>query len=144
VSKLKIEVGKYYKTRCGKKAKVKYKLDGPYPYPYPWIGMIFYDEREYMATWSEKGASFFSGDYHGDDIISEWSDDPSLGWVYKGEHYVNPWKFVHDLIRDNLSDERPLILVNMQDGSVASFDKNGIGGNIYAGIDFKLAASVED
>lgn len=76
---MKIEVGKFYKTRGGQKVRV-YAIDGnntPHcihgatQSPYGWV----------MYTWQFDGC-YYKGYFGDDDIVAEWRDPIKLeGWI---------------------------------------------------------------
>lgn len=70
---MKLEIGKYYKTRCGTKVgPIKY-AEGPIAETYPyssWMGTRY-------ETWTENGKNFLHKEsIH--DLIEEWCDEPNL------------------------------------------------------------------
>ncbi len=64
---LKIECGKYYKTRDGRKACVVfYEEDKKAPFR----GLVSREDR--TKYWTENGISWFGSEY---DLVSEWKED---------------------------------------------------------------------
>lgn len=72
MSKLKIEEGKFYRTRDGQKARI-YATDGGYDERYH--GAILCDMGWFSTTWAEHGAWWsIDGAVHDYDIVAEWTD----------------------------------------------------------------------
>lgn len=105
---LKIEVGKFYKTRDGRKARI-YAVDGGTIYlgniPHPYHGAVYHPNNGWIAnTWNEKGRGITGrdSDTHEVDLIAEWRDpEPRrLAWIDKkigGVHFGLPhFKFVEE------------------------------------------------
>jgi hypothetical protein len=75
MSKLKLEVGKYYKTRSGDKAYIAAKVENPFKQgsnEKPFVGFIRHIECE--RTWCEGGGYFIIGGCSMNDLMSEWVD----------------------------------------------------------------------
>lgn len=68
---LKIEVGKFYKTRDGRKVRI-YSTDSGGRYPIH--GAVRFDKGWSMNTWQENGSEVLGTREYDDDIISEWED----------------------------------------------------------------------
>ena len=92
---MKIEVGKFYKTRDGRKARI-YALDGLGRYHVH--GAILKGDRWVVETWANTGVETWAntGEYYcsvvssGSDLISEWKEPKprflawvgATGWLY--------------------------------------------------------------
>jgi len=75
---MKIESGKYYKTRDGRKARI-YATDGDGDYPI--CGAILDDNGWQPAIWDSKGRGYAKVMLQSAiDIISEWRDAPIVNW----------------------------------------------------------------
>lgn len=74
---MKIEVGKFYKTRNGRKARI-YAVDGTDEYP---IHGAILDRTDgwCIYVWRNDGGNLPSQPYHSD-LISEWTDRPEVDW----------------------------------------------------------------
>lgn len=75
---MKIEVGKFYKTRDGRKARI-YAVDGG-------DGEVIHGALHFgdaygwsITTW-HSGGVYTEGSHHGRDLISEWIDKPEVDW----------------------------------------------------------------
>lgn len=77
---MQIEVGKYYKTRDGRKAFIAAKLPNPSDEPY--IGYAEYTHGQIVESWYEDG-SYITDQSSGNDLIEEWKEPKS------GVRYVN-------------------------------------------------------
>jgi hypothetical protein len=71
---MKIEVGKFYKTRSGFKARI-YATDGKSDLPIH--GAIFEYESWDIATWTLTGANLIGGQPFWADLIEEWIESPA-------------------------------------------------------------------
>lgn len=67
-TELKIEVGKFYKDRVGRKVRI-YATDGLGDYPIH--GARLHKNVWCVARWTRKG-KLYIGETHPDDIVSEW------------------------------------------------------------------------
>ena len=75
---MKIEQGKYYKTRDKRKARI-YAMDGDGDYPI--CGAILDDNGWQPAIWDSKGRGYAKVMLQSAiDIVSEWSDTPIVNW----------------------------------------------------------------
>lgn len=88
---LKIEAGKFYRTREGHKARI-YAADGSGEFPVH--GAIYYDDGGCRAvTWTSDG-SYMRGDESGIDIISEWKQ--TIDDIGFDKSCLPKWaKFIH-------------------------------------------------
>lgn len=68
MKEMKIEVGKFYRTRDGHKVRI-YATDGSGLFPVH--GAIYYDDEWSISTWTSDGLNM-RGNESGIDIISEW------------------------------------------------------------------------
>jgi hypothetical protein len=70
---MKIEVGRFYKTRAGQKARI-YAIDGGGGHPIH--GAIYYSDEEWIPEdWTTGGFCLYGADTsRPNDIVSEWSD----------------------------------------------------------------------
>lgn len=82
---MKIEVGKYYKTREGKKVRV-YAVDGVKPHPIH--GAILLSELWHALVWTRKG-ELIEDEIHDFDITSVWEDTESK----ESQNYNAPLDF---------------------------------------------------
>ena len=74
---MKIEVGKFYRTRDGRKARI-YALDGTDEYPIH--GAILYLNGEWGSyVWNNAGC-YLPTQPHPSDLVSEWIDKPEVDW----------------------------------------------------------------
>jgi hypothetical protein len=76
---MKIEAGKYYRTREGRKAFVEAVL-GPSPFDgdtpsYPFYGWI---DKRGAATWMRRGEFLVGGGDSDKDLVAEWDDPVSV------------------------------------------------------------------
>ena len=83
---MKIEVGKFYKTRDGKKARI-YATDGSGKHSIH--GAVFFDNswlshRWTSYTWTDEGI-YRNGDTDGLDLVSEWEEPkPKFkAWIHR-------------------------------------------------------------
>lgn len=75
---MKIEAGKFYRTRDGHRARV-YAVDGRDPYPAH--GAIFFDGAGWIGnTWTIEGSVSVALHPRCYDLISEWVDKPVVDW----------------------------------------------------------------
>lgn len=85
MSDLKIEAGKFYKTRDGKKARI-YATDGGECYPVH--GAILVCNKEWCTkSWKADGREWFWSQTI-DDIVSPWIDPPVVDWDSLPKHIV--------------------------------------------------------
>lgn len=79
---LKIEVGKFYKTRDGSKVRI-YATDGSSRHPIH--GAIQYEDGWHQRGWSLSGKFLNFPGENQEDLIAEWSEPKPkrLGWVNK-------------------------------------------------------------
>lgn len=70
---MKIEVGKFYKTRDGMKARI-YSLDGEGEYPIHGA-LLIYDKGWHIISWLESGRQFQNSSDRSD-LVSEWVEPP--------------------------------------------------------------------
>jgi hypothetical protein len=100
IAEVKIEVGKYYKTERGCKARVGFKSFSRQNYGYPFVGEIFEDGIwrlfcRVQSQWSEGGQ--YSDDTYspGRNIISEWTEEDEEKWIKdnmeKGYEITTGW-----------------------------------------------------
>lgn len=75
--KLKIEAGKFYRTRDGRKAGI-YRTDVNHP-EYSIHGYVEFDSVEYPLVWRSDGRYFDTGE-HCTDLISEWHESLGFDW----------------------------------------------------------------
>jgi hypothetical protein len=73
---MKIEAGKFYKTRDGHKVRI-YALDGRPEFSVH--GAILYDNGRDRCVWMPSGF-FHSRDRDSKDIIAEWAHEPEIHW----------------------------------------------------------------
>lgn len=71
---LKLEVGKFYRTRDGNKAEVASdKLTGPWPI----LGIVYNEGEVVFRTWTESGGSLTCGGEYCHDLVAPWQEpDP--------------------------------------------------------------------
>jgi len=74
---MKIEKGKFYRTRGGVKAEI-YSTDNPKPYPIH--GRLFSQKANSVLSWTQEGKYDNSHCECGVDIIAEWKDAPDIDW----------------------------------------------------------------
>lgn len=84
---MKIEAGKFYKTRYGMKVRV-YATDGAHTFPIHGAVYLKYEDKWESHIWKESGA--FDGETPNDyDIVSEWDDDhPAENWPVDAKIFV--------------------------------------------------------
>ena len=92
---LKIEAGKYYRTRGGDKAWMGCDIrTGGYGGIYPFIGVV----GGYRQSWASDGSSIY-GEQSPFDIIAEWKEPKRIkGWV-------NIWDRMHEDLRGVAAEE---------------------------------------
>jgi hypothetical protein len=84
---MKPELGKYYKTRGGHKARVicADRKGGPSPI----IVLVLKELKlEFLVQLSADGSYLGSGQPHSDDLISEWIDKPEWDWSKAADWHV--------------------------------------------------------
>jgi hypothetical protein len=97
IPKLKLEVGKFYRTRDGRKIGPMRPYDGVGPYR--WIGLDSSDDRH--KTFTNDGTYLVSDDRSEMQIVAEWVDEPAAeikkpwtpegdGWIEHNGRNVNP------------------------------------------------------
>lgn len=95
MSELKIEAGKCYRTRDGRKAHVMFRH--PYNHPFPYVGYV--EDNDGVSAWTDAG--FYSVPSDRLRLISEWKEPR------KGEVWVNVWEDgicnVHDTAKQSES-----------------------------------------
>ena len=75
---MKIEPGKYYKTRDGRKVRI-YATDGLAEYPIH--GAVLNNNGWRAAMWDSSGSAYNNLAIQATvDIVSEWSDTPIVNW----------------------------------------------------------------
>jgi hypothetical protein len=129
MTELKVEAGKSYKCRNGRKAEVKFELDNPACEAEGFAGIVIHDDGEQaLCGWSEKGMVYSYTEFK-HDLISEWRDEPKAGWVYEDE-FGNTIKIIAN-INEHI-DERlsrlaiNFIGINIKSGNVIKYDKDGL------------------
>lgn len=76
---MKIEQGKYYRTRNGHKARI-YTTDGYGDYPIH--GAVLMDNGWRLAMWASDGNSdIYKAQQDTFDLVSEWKDTPIVYWA---------------------------------------------------------------
>jgi hypothetical protein len=76
MSDLKIEIGKFYKTRDGRKVRI-YHVDKQYIH-----GAVYIEREETWGVrcWSDSGQITPSGNLNGCDIVEEWKEKPVFNY----------------------------------------------------------------
>lgn len=74
---MKINVGHFYRTRAGDRARI-YATDGAGPYPIH--GAIEYNSEWMSWRWEKDGRVTSMCIYSPDDLISEWRDEVTFDW----------------------------------------------------------------
>jgi hypothetical protein len=84
---MKVEVGKYYKTRGKDKAFIAYESN--YGNQLPFIGEIIYRTFSNANGWTSEGlmipptSKWFGGTLTDGDLISEWTEEDEIVWQKK-------------------------------------------------------------
>ena len=76
MSELKIEAGKYYRTRDGRKAFVAAR--NPFNARFCWMGMIDSISTLCGVTWLESGRFSDTREAHPDDLIAPWTEPRTI------------------------------------------------------------------
>lgn len=116
VNELKIEVGKYYKTRGGGKAYIGYKVPKELNEHDKtcFIGLIVKDDFKKHWTWDEDGFCHEFRHEKMEDIISEWQEEPKVGWVYESCSREK-WMVCEDKRKYGYSGEYPFVAFNLDE-----------------------------
>lgn len=69
---MQLEIGKYYKTRDGRKVFIRACRDTQV-YSYPYSGLVVKDSE--ALTWKKDG-TYYDTPYHPNDLIEEWVEGP--------------------------------------------------------------------
>ncbi len=86
---MKLEAGKFYRTRDGRKARI-YAVDGAGQYPAH--GAILCDSVWFMSIWTAYGSSDFRGNGTvGDvcDLVSEWTEPKPRLLAYRVKRFTD-------------------------------------------------------